>query len=161
MNATAVATKPIEEKGITRIQPMYVKGVEFISRDMNAFVDPGTTLEEVLHPEYWTHNAPRLREWGLIHCRWRDKTRYVLLMVMETGQTWAKTRLLSDKQFDPPATAKVEETSPELAAYKIQFVPNQGHRVVHKLNGTILHPGFPSKAEAETFLKRYIEDLKT
>lgn len=154
----AVATKETEEKGIARIQPMHLKGVEYISRDMSAMVEPNTTLEEVMHPEYWTHVAPRLREWGIIHCRWKDKTRYATLMVIETGQTWAKTRLIMDKQFEAPSDPKVQDV--EIKGYKIQFIPNQGFRVTHKEKGTILQQGLATKVDAELFLERYIADLK-
>lgn len=162
MTATAAKLpEPARSPGIKRILPMHLKGVEFVSRDMSAMIDPGTTLEEITHPEYWTHAEGRLRDWGLIHCRWMDKTRYVLLMVIESSRTWAKVRVIHDVQFEAPASdPTVADEPPEFAGYKIHFIPNQGFRVIHKQTNNIITHGLSTKSEAETFLRNYIEDMK-
>lgn len=162
MTAVAIATQdPPKPAGIRRILPMHVKGVEYVSRDMSAMIEPGTTLDEVLHPEFWTHTEGRLREWGIIHCRWMDKTRYVMLMVVECSRTWAKTKVILDVEFEPPAVdPTVKEDAPELTGYKIGHIPNQGFRVIHKETNNIIVHSLSSRSEAETFLARYIEDMK-
>lgn len=115
----------------------------------------GTTLEQILKPEYWSHVAKnRLRIYDLIEVLIEDGSAYYEFLVVSVGRTEAHVALKSQMDLH-----KVSQGVLTPSDYSIKWSgPHTKHRV---LRGTdVVKDGFESKEHAEQWLQNHLQVQK-
>lgn len=115
----------------------------------------GTTLEDVMHPEYFQNELNVLRAGMLINVLSDDFALDCDLRVLTVTKTTAKMRLV--RLFEADAAPKVD-TSGVSDVVVTWGGPNHKFRFIH--NGTVIEHGFATQEEAETAADKYRAALK-
>jgi hypothetical protein len=115
----------------------------YVRLSMFADVPAGTTLEDVLTPEFWSNHAQRLKRGAIIEVLSEDNALDCELRVLKTGQTFAHVRLLRNYTEDGErAAADVHED------VKVNYGGKQDRwRIIHR--GEVVQAGLESKTDAE------------
>lgn len=109
----------------------------------------GTTLEEMLHPGYWAHYAPRLRPGDLIEVYPESKAWYATLLVQWTNRTAANVAPLWVADLTPAT----ETIGTDPTEFKIKWGgPHHKFRVVRQFDNEVVKFGFLSKEDAEAWI---------
>lgn len=115
----------------------------------------GTTLEDVLHPEYFQNELNVLRPGMLINVLSDDFKLDCDLRVMTVTKTTAKCRLI--RLFEEGSEPHVETA--EASGVVVNWGgPNHKWRVLH--NKTVIEHGFASEEEAYDAAAKYEAKLK-
>ena len=114
----------------------------------------GTTIDEVMKPEYTANTASVLKRWDVVEVRPDDETYYAELLVKTAERTGATFWLI---HFVELATKLASE--PEDAPYFVSLGgPHQRYRVQRRADNKVIKAQFPSAAEAQAWA---IEHAKT
>lgn len=115
----------------------------------------GTTLEDVLHPEYFQNELNVLRPGMRIEVLSDDFKLDCDLRVLTVSKTTATVRLLRLQEDD--SANKVETGN--LSDVKVGFGgPNHKWRYIHA--GSVIEHGFSTEAEAQAAADKYAASLK-
>jgi hypothetical protein len=134
--------------------------------DFRAFVEVGTTLEDVLKPEFWSMVAGEISRAGTmphIEVIADDMTFYAQLLVLHSGSTYAKAICILHVDFAErgESVEDLEKIEEDCENYKIAYKgPALKYCIVDKL-GTIVSGGDrkKTKVEAQQFLKEHLVSL--
>jgi len=121
---------------------------------MFAEVPAGTTLEDVLMPEFWANHTARLKRGAVIEVLAEDNSLDCELRVLKVGQTFANVRLLRHYAGDDAARqpVKIQED------VKVDYGGKQDRwRVIHR--GEVVNSGLETKAEAEKAAEDYRQKI--
>lgn len=111
-------------------------------------LQPGTTLEDLLIPDFWSQAAPKLHRRDLIEVEPSDGGFWALLLVRECGVEHAVVALLH--KIDLPSLQRSVDDLP--IGHSVQFLgPKRKWSAMR--NNTILRPGFNTKTEAAAWLR--------
>jgi hypothetical protein len=116
-----------------------------------ANVPVGTTIEDVLHPEFFGNCLSRMRPGMEISVLSEDFKLDARLRVLSTSKTTAKLRVLSIYPGD--------DTEPDLSQVKVEGIrvgwggPNHKWRVLH--DRTVVEHGFATEGEAQEAADAY------
>lgn len=120
-----------------------------------ATVPAETTLEDVIHPEYFNNHLYAFRPGMTIDVLSDDHKLDCTLRVLSVTKTAAQVRVI--RLFDEAAAPKVEKG--EVSRPKVNHGGSaQNWRFLH--DGKVIQHGFDSKAEAEKAADKYYELLK-
>lgn len=113
----------------------------------------GTTLEDVLHPEYFQNELNVLRPGMLINVLSDDFKLDCDLRVMTVTKTTAKCRLV--RLFEDSQEPKIETA--DASGVTVGWGgPNHKWRVLH--NKTVIDHGYASEEEAQARANAYIQE---
>ncbi len=145
----------VKERDI-QINPARCKLREYANNDHVVTVEPGTTIEDVLRPQFWAHYAQNFRPYDEVTVRTDDGIWYAKLLILSSGRTWAKAKLLSNVNL---TTADVDLTdNAEFDGYEIKWRgPHCKFSVIQKSDHSVLQEGFDKKTEAITFLAEHVK----
>ena len=103
-----------EPKRAPQIGEGRVMGSEYARQDWVANLEDGTTLEDIMRPEFWSHNAARFQPYATIECRAEDGTWIAYLVVTGCDRTWAMpaTRMASGPMRAPMTLAPISLGTP-------------------------------------------------
>lgn len=119
-------------------------------RNMFAIVPPhGTPLEALLEPSFWANVARFLQPWDHIEVRAEDGTYWCELLVMDSGNGWAKVQTLSHVELDAVAVGAQTEDHGLRVEWK---GPHKKHCVIRESDKAMLKDGFSKKAEAHAWI---------
>lgn len=107
----------------------------------------GTSIEEVMRPEYTVNIAAQLKRWDVIEVRPDDETYYAELLVKTAERTGATFWLI---QFVELAS-KAPAAEPNDGFVVGWGGPHQKHRVVRKADNEVLKHGFSSAEDARAW----------
>lgn len=128
------------------------------AQDWEVCVEIGTTLDDVLKPEFFCHVARQLRPFSKIKVLPDDASWYAELIVRSAGPTWAKCALFTIVEFD--VAAKTAAGDPEADYAKVGWGgPAQKHRVVRVSDGAILSKEHESTEDARNWLKDHLKAI--
>lgn len=115
----------------------------------------GTTLEDVLHPEYFQNELNALRPGMLINVLSDDFALDCDLRVLTVTKTTATVRIV--RLFDEALAPKVDIE--DVSEVSVTWGgPNHKWRFLH--NGEIVEHSFTTEAEAQAAASKYIASLK-
>lgn len=131
-----------------------------------AWINPGTTIEDVLRPNFWAHNTTRAGVGDEIKVFAPDGTFYMHLVVLsKTVSTLSVRPLMGWAPSEDEA--KEAETNEAGAAdlYEIKWGGNKDRfRIIDKATMNVVEAGFGSKADAAARaveLRRKVTALQT
>lgn len=112
----------------------------------------GTTLDEMLEPDYWAHVARRMTPHDIVEVVPEDGSFYARLFVLNADKLWVKMAKLEYVDFG--------EAAPKLAItdkFEAKFGgPNVKWRVHNKSdNSLVSNDSFQSRGEAEKWIEQH------
>lgn len=130
---------------------------EQVVQNWAVMVEEGTTVDDLLKPEFFTHVAPALRPFSKIFVLTDDGSYYAELLVRNAGRTWANCVLLSHIDLSqiidavPPTAA---------ASYKVAYAgPHHRYRVVRLSDNTVISKEHFDEAAAQAWLVDHIKAI--
>ena len=94
-----------EVKEDVALRPSKLFDATYKIKTLSCVIPHGTTIEQVLNPSFWKHNCNMLQPRTQILCEFEDGTRFLWLIVLSSGDTWAKVDIILDKVFGETAAA--------------------------------------------------------
>ena len=77
------AIEPVIRKTPRRLQPTRIKQAEYARNEFQITPEIGTSIEDILAPEYWAHAALQLKAHDRIEVRTEDASWYAELYVLK------------------------------------------------------------------------------
>jgi len=142
-----------DEKRNVQLRPNDMGLAEHKRRDFVVDVDHGTTLEDVLKPEFWTHVVAYhgVQLFDTIMVRAKDGSFMAELYVTGVGIHRLVVKVLQKYEF---AVAKKAETSPDGENIVEWGGPAHKWRIKRKSDNAIIEKGFTSEPEAVDWLEK-------
>lgn len=130
--------------------------IEFKSTAYWVTVPEGHTPDDLLNPEYWAHNARRIRGNSLIYVRATDGSFDGILMCVAASDGWAKMQwfLFNSRTEKTPI-----DPTPERQMYKIDNHAGNW-RVIHRDTAAVLVKDLPRRIDAEKWIDSDIEQKR-
>lgn len=132
-----------------KIPPNRMNLTQYMRQDWSANAEEGTTVEDILKPEYWFHKASELRPYDRIEVR-DEKGHWIAeLLVLNVDRSWAKVHLLTLHDLGPKAEEPVEETPKFHLVWK---GPQRKWTVQRLEDGQFIQEGFDDKHKAREWM---------
>jgi hypothetical protein len=108
---------------------------------------PGTTIEDIVKPAYWTHTGFKLQPTDRIEVHSEDGGWFAELHVRSCGRTYANVEVLRFVEFKDAVQVNADN------GHEVQWKgPHHRFAVVRKADNTILQAGFADKDIAAGWL---------
>lgn len=155
---TDTATQPIVNIGAGRTTRQTHAGrfqlAEHVIQGWAVMVEHGTTMEDVLKPEFFAHVSRALRPFAKISVLADDGSFYAELLVKSAGATWANVVALNVVDLTGVAAPQAEPTS----GYSVGFGgPHHKWRVLQVGANEPLSKGHESEAAARGWLADHLK----
>lgn len=128
---------------------------QFEIREYTVRIPVAHTPRDLMEAGYWMHHASKLRINDKIDCISETGMWECTLRVVNKGDNWAKMRMISAYE----AKGDSEAAPPLRDAYKTDFVPSKGHRVIHKDSARVISEGHQTKDAAIKALEDHVAEL--
>lgn len=143
------------------LRPSKLFDASYRVKTLSCLIPHGTTLEQILRPAFWKHNCNLLAPRMQIYCEFEDGTRFLWLMVLSSGPTWAKVDVILDKKF---GESEVEEAKKMKQDDDGEFIVSwQGigdkHCIIRTSDKEYIKKGFNQKEDAAKWLIQYKASL--
>jgi hypothetical protein len=136
-----------------RIIQHELQSAEYKRRDLIAQPEAGTTLAEMLDPNYWTHVAKQLQPGDRIDVRPADGSWFAELLVRAVAPFAAKVHVLQHVEFDAQAAT---ERAPDPEGYELKHRGKNGWCVVRSVDKVVLTQEHPSAEAARLWLTQHL-----
>lgn len=134
------------------------KGAEYETLFSVAYPEDGTTLDEMLKPEYWAHVARDMKPWQRIEVRAADKSWMAELVVLVVKPFAVKVVVLDKFEFEAKSVAAAANIDvPE--GYELKYRGKAGWSVIRLSDNEILQEKEASKAAASIWLEGFLKEL--
>lgn len=144
-----VIDKP-KKRDVT-LQPARMALREQLRQDWVVNAEAGTTIEDVLEPQFWAHMATQLEPYARVEVLLETGEWMLELMVVSIGRNWAKVQVLHHYELEKRA-----ETLPAAQKHRIEWKgPQLKHVVIRNSDNAAIQDGFAKKVEAEAWLAQY------
>jgi hypothetical protein len=137
-----------------KLDPTRFSQGDFINASYTITVEAGTTLDDVLKPEFLANVSNKLRPYDRVHVRIDTGEWYAECLVLSAGRVWAK--LMPMLVLDL-TTQDVEITQGEAAdEYQVAFRgPHLKFCIIRKSDREVIKEQIPTKIEAQNWLASY------
>lgn len=145
-----VATKAAEKSARTLTEAR-IGLAEERRQDWVVNAEEGTTMAQVMDPQYWAHVSARMQPFDRIDVRLETGEWMAELLVITTGRNWAQVHMLALHEL-------VERTEVMPVAAKHQVVwkgPQRKHVVVRLSDQQPVQEGFSTKNEAQAWVTEH------
>lgn len=144
-------------------KPIVLSGRQFVMADFEfgrfgARVPAGTTLKQILAPEYFRNHASRLKPGARIEVVSDDNNLDAELRVLRVTNTSVSCRALRVYEANDKPVEKKSKKIELSDSVSVEWGgPNHKYRIMH--SGEIVQHGFAEKDAAVAAAKAYIEGL--
>lgn len=146
------------------------KTAEHFNNTWSAALSGEQSLEDALKPEFWAHVARFFRIGDLVRLLPEVGDYYAMLIVVGTGKTWAKVKLIHYVPLAATAEGYEEDEAAEEAGAAGSAVLDHGHvvewkgphrkySVIRKSDGEYLKEGFTERKDAEQWLRDHLDTM--
>lgn len=133
------------------IMPSRMRLAQYDRRDWVVNAEIGTSLDEVLRPEYWAHMAGTMSPYDHIEVRVDDEQWLAHLLVRRVERSAVVVHVLHFYELDPKQVA-----SASAAQHRIEFKgPQRKHSVIRTSDNAVIRDEFASKEAARQWLTDY------
>jgi hypothetical protein len=141
----------LQEKRAVILNPQRMALAEQWRQDWVVNAEEGTSIEDVLDPEYFSHMASQMQQFDRIEVRMETGEWVAELIVKAVGRNWVSCHLIVEHQLE------VVSDAPAATIKHDVMWRGQHHKwcVKRKSDGEVLQAGMASKDDAETWLKNY------
>lgn len=142
-------------KRVASIIPSRFKVAEYQRTVYVVNPEIGTTVNDMLRPEYWAHVGHQMKPYDRIEVRAEDGSYFAELLVRNAERGWANVTVLSRIELDAKA-----EPAPVSIDFKVEHAgPHHKWRVMRLSDTTVVKHGFENKTEANQWLGQYIKTI--
>lgn len=142
----------------TKLQEARLKARQYVSQDWQIVPEYGTTIEEVLCPEFYTNIAKKFSPTDIIEVVAEDLSWTARLMVVEVGKLWAKVALIY--KVDLTADQEVTAVKGDLTNYEVKYRgPHLKFCVVRLSDKSPIKEQCGSKEEAVRWLNDHLKAI--
>ncbi|MGV2099052.1 hypothetical protein [Rhizobium sp. 21-4511-3d] len=128
---------------------------DYVIHRYAASVPSGTTLEDILHPEYFGNCLAHMRPGMEISVLSEDFELDARLRVLTTSKTTAKLRVLDVYAGAGVETDETKMPEVTMAGIEVNYGgPNHKWRFLH--NRTVVEHGFVTQGEAQEAAEKYV-----
>src|SRR5688572_24720719 len=114
------------------LKPSLLKSAEQAHLTHHVVLEAGTTIDDMLKPEYWKAAAAHLHPSDRIQVEAADGSFFAELSVRDVGKTWAKVKVCNEKRHEPD-----EEVSEDAWMQAFTVTPHhRGYVVKRNSDGT-------------------------
>lgn len=132
-------------------------GADFARQVFYATPAAGTTIDDVMQPDYWAHVARRMNPRDIVEVVPEDGSFYARLFVLNSDKLWAKMAKLEHVSFGEgkkPETAKSDLFEAKYAG------PSAKWRVHNKSDGSLVaNDSFQTRDEAEKWILQHAKQM--
>jgi hypothetical protein len=147
---TEVAEKPQDKRALI-LNPQRMSLAEQVRQDWVVNAEQGTTVADVLDPQYWAHMASQLQAWDRVDVRLETGEWLLELLVINTGRNWAQVHLLKRHDLEQRS-----ETMPAAQKHKIEWKgPQHKWCVIRLSDSEMIQRELASKDAAGQWLTTY------
>ena len=144
-------------KAINKPTEARLKGAAYERNHYLLRVEPGTTIENLLTPEFWSHLGQKLRPTDIVEVIPDDGSYFAILFVVANDRLWAKMHVLgyhdlTEAAKDMPVTDS-QNHSVEWKGGTMKFA------VIRLSDGAILKSEFQTKLEGWQWLDNHLKSL--
>lgn len=140
-----------KDKRVVILNPQRMSLAEQVRQDWVVNAEHGTTMADVLDPQYWAHMASQMQPWDRVDVRLETGEWLMELLVINTGRNWAQVHVLNQHQLEQRA-----ETMPAAQKHKIEWKgPQHKWCVIRLADNEMIERGKASKEEAGQWLAAY------
>jgi hypothetical protein len=142
-----------------KLGPFELHTAESVEGAYVAKPEEGTTLAEMLVPEYWATVAQKLRQGTIISVWPQGFEWYARLVVRDVGSFAARVALLPGYplHFDAKAALMAAPETP--AGYEISYLGKRGWAVKRLKDGVVVKEGERDRISAAAWLDRELKTL--
>lgn len=130
-------------------------GAEFARQSFRVTPPSGTTIEQMMEPEYWAHVASKFTPYDTLEVVPEDGVFYARLLVLNTAKLWAKMHKLEYVELFPAKKVAAEDK------YEAKFFgPSAKWRAINKADGSLLaKDSFQTREDAEAYIEKTSKEL--
>ena len=129
----------------------------YLHNNWDVTTERGTTVEDLLCPEYWAHVAANLRPHDQIHAISEDGSWYARLIVINADRLWAKLHVLEKHDL---SASREDMPQAQEEAYEVVWLSAMAkYAVIRRADRAALKEGFQTKLEAFQWLDGYLKTL--
>lgn len=133
------------------LNPQRLLLAEFARQDWIVNAEAGTTVSDVLDPQYWAHCSAQMKPYDRCEVRLETGEWMLELIVLQCDRNWAKVHLL--EKYDLTA---VESLAPAPQKHIVKWRgPQHKHCVVRISDNEVLSTGHETGEAAQAWLKQY------
>lgn len=154
---TEVAEKPKAteqakpaEKRVVILNPQRMALREQLRQDWVVHAEAGTTIADVLEPQFWSHMAAQMQPYDRIEVLLETGEWILELVALGVGRNWAQVHVLQKYDLEQRS-----ETAPVAARHRVEWKAGKKHCVIRIADGALVQDGFPSKEEAQVWLANH------
>lgn len=147
------ATKVAEatEKRVVILNPQRMALAEQWRQDWVVNAEQGTTVQDVLDPQYWSHMAARMQPYDRVEVRLETGEWVMEVLVLSVGRNYAQVFLMV--KYDLQG---VGEDTPVAIKHKVEWKGPQHKWVVTRLaDSQAIQSGLESKEAANTWVQNH------
>ena len=147
----------MSEKRDLRIQTDRFKVADFSLGKFDAKVEIGTTREDLLKQEFWSHVSEQMTPYSEITARCDDGTFYAKYLVLDCGRGWAKVQELNWWNLTTKDVAQTQSAAGSMNDFEIIWKGGtRKHIVQRKSDGVVMQEGLQRKEAATDWLKDHL-----
>lgn len=146
-----------ESKRDVMLMPARMQLAEHARQDWVATAEEGTTIEDVLDPQYWSHMAAQMQPMDRIDVR-VDTSEWLLeLLVIQVGRNWARCAVLHQHDLTPPS-----EADAVASGFEVKWGgPLNKWRVIRLSDREVLSMKHDNREAAADWLRQYEKTVTT
>ena len=148
---TEVAEKPTATKRVVILNPQRMGLREERRQDWVVNAEAGTTIEDVLDPQYWSHMAAQMLPAARVEVFVETGEWMLDLLVLNAGRNWAQVHVLHHYEL-----AERADTMPAAQRHRVEWKgPQLKWCVIRNADSEIVLKEMASKAAAAERLASY------
>lgn len=133
------------------LMPANLGLVEQLRRDWVVTAEHGTTIEEVMDAQYWSHVAAQMNPFDTIEVHPESGEWLLKLRVINTGRNWAQ--MFEEHRYD---LVKRAEEMPAAIRHKVEYKGTKMRFCIIRIaDNEIIQKEFATEAEAMERLVQY------
>jgi hypothetical protein len=142
--------KPAEKRLVT-LEPQRMGLAEHRRQDWAVNAAAGTTIDDVLDPQYWAHMAAQMTPYDRVDVLLETGEWLLELLVLGVGRNWAQVRVLHHHEL-----TKMAETMPAAQKHKVDWKgPQRKYAVIRISDSAIVQDGFGTRGEATAWMDHH------
>lgn len=151
-----------QDKPLPQLPPNELWPLDHVSTRYDARIPQGVTLEDILKPAFWAHQASKLRPFDEIRARAEDGTWVAQLIVLDCSRTWARVAHLAVHHLTTADVAQTQASEQAVKAHmgehKVTYRGQHKWSVVRNADGAVLVQGIEQKDEAQAWLEKHARE---